>query len=295
MRLGALEAGGTKMVCAVCNEKGHVLSRVSIPTRMPQETFSEMVAYFLEEGVETLGIGCFGPIDMDLKSKTYGHILETPKLAWRGFPIVHSFQEALGLSYIGFDTDVNASLLGEATFGAAKDLEHALYITVGTGIGVGVMVNGKLYHGMRHAEAGHIIMSRKEGDTFAGCCPYHGSCFEGLASGPAVEKRWGKKGIELADQKEVWELEAYYIAQAIMTYSYVMSPQRIILGGGIMEQKQLLPLIKEELKHQLRGYMLPWKQEQNESVLDDYLVFPKLSGQQGIIGAAMLGHPAYRV
>lgn len=293
MRLGALEAGGTKMVCAVCDEKGNVLSKKIIPTKTPEETMPDMIAFFREEQVETLGIGCFGPIDLDTTSETYGYILNTPKLAWKDYPIVTIFQEALGLETIGFDTDVNAALLGEALFGAAKNVKHALYITIGTGVGVGVMTNGALYHGKRHAEAGHILLSKKAGDTFAGCCPFHGHCFEGLASGPAVEKRWGKKGVELADHTQVWELEAYYIAQAIVNYSYMLSPERIILGGGIMEQKQLLPLVKEQLVEQLGDYMLPWKSSDAVAGLEDYLVFPALEGRQGIVGAAMLGYEKY--
>ena len=214
MRLGALEAGGTKMVCAIGNENGEIFERISIPTETPEITLPKLIEYFKDKEIEALGIGCFGPIDVNRNSETYGYITTTPKLAWANCDIVGAFKKALNIP-VGFDTDVNGSALGEATWGITKGLENSVYITIGTGVGMGIMSNGKLLHGMLHPEAGHILMRKHPEDHYEGKCPYHKTCLEGLAAGPAIEARWGKKGIELADKKEVWELEAYYIGQAL--------------------------------------------------------------------------------
>lgn len=271
MRLGALEAGGTKMVCAIGNENGEILERVSIPTETPDITMPKLISYFADKEIEALGIGCFGPIDLNRDSDTYGCITTTPKLAWKNYNIVKMFQEALSVP-VGFDTDVNGSALGEATWGITKGLENSIYITIGTGIGTGIITNGKLLHGMLHPEGGHLLLSRHPKDSFEGTCPYHKTCLEGLASGPAIEARWGEKGTELAKRREVWELEAYYIAQALVDYIMVISPQRIVIGGGVMHQEHLLPLIREEVKRQLAGY-IDTKELLN---MDQYVVLPSL-------------------
>lgn len=240
MILGALEAGGTKMVCAIGNEQGQILERVSIPTVSPEETMPQMIDFFKEREVEALGIGCFGPINPVKGTVTYGYITSTPKLAWQNYNIVGAFEEALGCP-VGFDTDVNASMLGEATFGLAKGLDNCIYVTIGTGVGVGVLANGGLLHGMMHPEAGHILLQRHPSDTYGGKCPFHGNCLEGLASGPAIEERWGAKGAELADRREVWEMEAYYIAQACVNYTLTYAPKRIILGAGSCTRSSCFP------------------------------------------------------
>ena len=206
---GALEAGGTKMVCAIGDENGNILERVSIPTGTPENTMPPMIEFFKGKGISALGIGCFGPVDLDKKSPTYGYITSTPKLAWTNYPIVAEFEKALGIP-VGFDTDVNAAALGEATWGCTKDVENSIYITIGTGVGVGVIANGKPYHGMIHPEGGHILLARHPQDPMVGSgCPFHENCMEGLAAGPSLEKRWGVKGAELAGRPEVWELEAW--------------------------------------------------------------------------------------
>ncbi|MFQ9511846.1 MAG: ROK family protein, partial [Lachnospiraceae bacterium] len=207
--IGALEAGGTKMVCAIGNEKGEILNRISIPTEKPEITIPKIFDYFNEKQIEALGIGCFGPIDLNWNSETYGYITTTPKLAWANYNIVGAFENALQVP-IGFDTDVNGSALGEATWGCTKGYESSIYVTIGTGIGVGVISNGKLLHGMLHPEAGHVFVTKHPEDVFESSCPYHPNCFEGLASGSAIEARWGKKAIHLANRREVWELEAFY-------------------------------------------------------------------------------------
>lgn len=290
MRLGALEAGGTKMVCAIGNENGEILERVSIPTEAPDITMPKLISYFADKEIEALGIGCFGPIDLNRDSNTYGYITTTPKLAWKNYNIVKMFQDALNVP-VGFDTDVNGSALGEATWGITKGLENSMYITIGTGIGTGIITNGKLLHGMLHPEGGHLLLSRHPNDSFEGTCPYHKTCLEGLASGPAIEARWGEKGTELAERREVWELEAYYIAQALVDYIMVLSPQRIVIGGGVTHQEHLMPLIREEVKRQLAGY-IDTKELLN---MDQYVVLPSLNDNQGIMGALKLGLNEYQL
>lgn len=285
---GALEAGGTKMVCAIGDKNGNILERISIPTETPEKTVPEMLSYFKDKDLCALGIGCFGPIDLNRKSPTYGFITSTPKLTWQNYPIVQVFEESLHIP-IGFDTDVNASALGEATWGCTKDLENSIYITIGTGIGVGVIINKKAYHGFMHPEAGHILLTPHKDDPMQqGICPFHATCFEGLASGPALEKRWGMKGHLLTERTEVWNLEAYYIGQAVANYIMMLSPERIVLGGGVMHQTQLLPLIRKEVTSQLNGYII------NEGTrnLDTYIVSASLNDNQGIMGAMALAKNA---
>ncbi|MBT9778996.1 ROK family protein [Clostridium sp. MCC353] len=283
MKLGALEAGGTKMVCAVGNENGEIFERISIPTETPEITMPKIVEYFKDKGIEALGVGCFGPIDLNRDSETYGYITTTPKLAWANYNIVGTLKEGLNIP-VGFDTDVNGSALGEATWGITKGLENSMYITIGTGIGAGVISNGKLLHGMLHPEAGHVLLRKHPDDHYEGKCPYHKTCLEGLAAGPAIEARWGKKGVELADRKEVWEMEAYYIAQALVDYIVILSPQRIVLGGGVMHQEHMMPLVREQVKEQLNAYI----QTKELADLESYIVLPSLNDNQGIMGALKL-------
>lgn len=285
---GALEAGGTKMVCAIGDENGNILERISIPTRTPAETMGPMIDFFRDKGICALGIGCFGPVDLNKKSPTYGYITSTPKLAWQNYPIAAEFEKALGVS-VGFDTDVNAAALGEATWGCTKDVENSIYITVGTGVGVGVIIDGKPYHGMMHPEGGHILLTRHPEDPMVGSgCPFHENCLEGLAAGPSLEKRWGVKGAELTGRKEVWQLEAYYIGQALADYILILSPERIVLGGGVTHQEGLLALIRQETEKQLAGYIRTAAIEN----LDSYIVGVSLNDNQGVMGAVKLAMDA---
>lgn len=288
MILGALEAGGTKMVCAVGNEKGEVRERISLPTKTPEATVPELISYFKGKGIEALGIGCFGPIDPDKDSKTYGYITSTPKRAWADYNIVGAFQEALSCP-VGFDTDVNGSVLGEAVFGQGQGKRCLVYVTVGTGVGAGIYIEGKLLHGMLHPEAGHVLIQKRSGDAYRGKCPYHKNCLEGLAAGPAIEERWGASGKELKDRKEVWELEAYYIAQALVNYILILSPEMIILGGGVMHQEQLFPMIRADVKEMLNGYLKTGELAEPER----YIVPPSLHDDQGIMGCLELARRAY--
>ncbi len=288
-RFGALEAGGTKMVCAVGDEQGRILERISLPTRTPENTMPEMLAFFQDKDLAAIGIGCFGPVDLDRASPTYGSILSSPKLSWRNFPILQRFEQALGIP-VGIDTDVNAAALGEAVWGCTRNVRDSIYITVGTGVGLGVIIGGKPHHGMIHPEAGHIFMDRRPDDPLEqGVCPYHGNCLEGLASGPAIERRWGRKAQDLADCNAVWELEAYYIGQAICDYIMMISPEKIILGGGVMHQQQMLPLVRKEVHRQLHGYLHGKGLED----LDNYIVPVSLGDNQGVMGAVKLAMDAY--
>ena len=283
MKLGALEAGGTKMVCALGDETGKIFEQVSIPTTTPEETISACIDYFKGKDIEALGIACFGPVDLDRNSDTYGYITTTPKPGWANVDVVGKFKEALGVP-VGFDTDVNGSLLGEITYGDAKGLTDAVYFTIGTGVGAGVMSGGKLVHGMMHPEAGHMLMVPREDDKYEGHCPFHGTCLEGMAAGPAIEERWGRKGKDLAERNDVWDLEAYYIAQAMVNCIMILSPQRIILGGGVMHQMQLFDLVREKTAEMLHGYI---KTPQMED-LSHYIVPASLNDDQGIMGCLKL-------
>lgn len=283
MIYGALEAGGTKMVCAIGDETGRILEQISIPTTRPEETLPAIVDWFSGRGMTALGVACFGPIDLRRSSPTYGYITTTPKPGWADFDIVGTLQKALAVP-VGFDTDVNGSLLGEVSYGQAQGLTDAVYITIGTGIGAGILSGGRFVHGMLHPEFGHIPMVRHPEDHYQGHCPYHGSCFEGMASGPAIEARWGQKAIALKNEPKVWELEAYYIAQACTTLILTLSPEIIILGGGVMHQTQLFPLIREKVCEMLHGYIVT--EEMNN--LEHYIVPASLHDDQGILGALQL-------
>ncbi len=283
MLFGALEAGGTKMVCAIGNENGEILEQKSIPTTTPEETMPAILEYFKDKEIASIGIACFGPIDLNKNSETYGYITSTPKIPWRNYNIVGAVKDALKIP-VGFDTDVNGSLLGEVTWGCAKGLTDAVYFTIGTGVGAGIMTNGKMLHGMLHPEAGHVKMVPRSGDTYKGKCPYHGTCFEGMAAGPAIEERWGAKAVQLADREEVWDLESYYIAQALMGIVLTLSPQKIILGGGVMHQKQLFSMIREKMLKELNGYI----QAKELADIDNYIVPASLNDDQGIMGCIKL-------
>lgn len=285
MLVGGIEAGGTKMVCAVGDENGRVMDRVSFSTRQPEETFKDLIDYFKGRDIQALGVGCFGPLDLNKESRTYGYITKTPKKGWEYCDVVGTLKKALEVP-VGFDTDVNGAVLGEVTWGAAKGAESAIYITVGTGVGVGVYINGGLLHGLVHPEAGHMLLMRRPGDEYESCCPYHKNCMEGLASGSAVSGRWGKKGAELADRDEVWELEAFYIGQAIANYVLAYSPQKIILWGGVMHQERLFDMVRTQARDMLNGYI---PHDMILEHMDEYIVPPALGEDPGIMGAIKLG------
>jgi fructokinase len=280
--LGGIEAGGTKFVCAVGDEKGTIIDQIRIPTTLPEETIQKVIAFFKQYDIKAMGIGSFGPIDINPESPTYGNITSTPKPGWRDFPFVQSLKEAFSIP-IGFHTDVNVAALGEATLGAAKGLDSCLYITVGTGIGAGAIIQGELLQGLSHPEMGHILVRRHSDDPYEGKCPFHHDCLEGLASGPAIEDRWGEKGETLVNREEVWNLEGYYIAQALMQYILILSPKKIILGGGVPHQKQVFTSTYKYLNELMQEYVsLP--------ELSEYIVSPGLGDAAGITGALILAN-----
>lgn len=287
--LGAIEAGGTKFVCGIGTADGRVLDRTSFPTTTPDETLRLVFDYFADKHIDAMGIGSFGPIDPIPGSPTYGYITTTPKPHWANFNLVGAIKEQLNVP-IGFDTDVNGAALGESRWGAAQGLDSCLYITVGTGIGAGAVVGGKLIHGLSHPEMGHIIVRRHPGDPYEGTCPYHKDCLEGLAAGPAIVKRWSvQHGTDLPADHPAWEMEAYYLAQALMNYVLILSPEKIVMGGGVMKQTQLFPLIAEKLQQLLNGYVQHPSLNQH---IGSYIVPPGLGDNAGLAGALALAHAA---
>ena len=284
-KIAAIEAGGTKFICGIGNEKGEIFFFFFIPTTVPEETMKKVIEYFKEKEFEAMGIGSFGPIDPVKSSETYGCISKTPKPHWSDYNIVGELKKNFNVP-MEFDTDVNGAALGESLWGAGKGLNNVMYITVGTGIGAGAVVNGKMLQGLTHPEMGHISIKRNENDKYKGKCPFHSDCLEGLASGPAIEERWGEKGYNLEDKNEVWELEAYYLAQALVNYILILSPERIIMGGGVMKQKHMFPLIRKNVKEFLNGYV--HKKEILEDI-DNYIVYPGLEENSGLIGSLALG------
>ena len=283
MYYGAIEAGGTKFVCAVSNENFEIIKRVSIPTQTPEETFKAVFEFFDQYELLAMGIGSFGPIDVNKNSATYGYVTTTPKPGWGNYDFVGTIKARYKGIPIGFTTDVNAAAFGELEKGAAKGLESCVYLTVGTGIGGGAIVKGQLLEGFSHPEIGHILLTRDQGDQYEGFCPYHKDCLEGLAAGPAIENRWGKKAYELAPDHEAWQMQANYLAQALMNYVLVLSPERIILGGGVMKQTHLFPMVQDALKKLMNGYVVMPE-------LSTFIVPPQLGDDAGITGCLMLAH-----
>ncbi len=284
MLLGTLEAGGTKMVMGLADEDCRILKRESCPTRMPEETLADILDFFRPLGIDALGIATFGPVDLRPGSPGFGSIINTPKLAWRGFPLYSRLREALGVP-CAIDTDVNGAALAEARMGAVRGLENCVYFTVGTGIGGGVLSGGRLVHGLIHPEWGHTPISRHPEDPLTrGVCPYHENCAEGLAAGPSMQARWGVPAQELPEGHFAWELEAYYLAQLCITAMMTVSPERIVLGGGVMSHASLYPMVREKANQLLGGYLASPTPEE----MDAFIVPPALWPDSGLIGGALL-------
>jgi fructokinase len=282
MPYAGLEAGGTKFVCLIANGPDEIFAQARFPTGPPSETLPKVIEFFENHRpFAALGIAAFGPCDLDPRSPTYGYITSTPKPGWENVDLLGILRRALAVP-IGFDTDVNAAALGEWTWGTGEGLESLVYVTVGTGIGGGGVINGRMMHGLIHPEMGHIRVPRVSGDSFPGNCPYHGDCLQGLAAGPAIEARWGKPAEELPPDHPAWSLEASYLALALNDLICVLSPQRIILGGGVMHQRHLFPLIRREVKRLLSGYI------QSPLILErieEFIVPPGLGDWSGVLGA----------
>lgn len=291
MRLGALEAGGTKMVCAIGDEKGNIFDRASFPTLTPDETMGKLLAYFKDKEIEALGIGSFGPLCLDKNAENYGAITTTPKLAWLNYPLCQFFVDALGVP-VGIDTDVNAAALGEATYGAGKGIDSLVYYTIGTGVGGGALVDGVLVHGMVHPEMGHMLLRPDPRDPAPhGFCPYHDGCLEGMANGPAIEKRWGISAKELPEDHVAWEIEAEYLAQMCVNTIVTLSPKKIVLGGGVMHQLHLFDRIRKRTLAMLNGYVAHPAILEN---IDDYIVPPGLGDNAGAVGSLLLAVEALK-
>jgi fructokinase len=280
MILGGIEAGGTKFVCVVGTEKGEILERKKIPTTSPKETLEAVIEFFTNKQIESLGIASFGPVAVDPAHPNYGSILKTPKLAWADTPILHILKEALNCP-VTIDTDVNAAALAEAKKGNAWDAKSCLYLTIGTGVGGG-FYNGQLLHGRLHPEMGHMYMPRGK-SGFEGTCPFHRNCLEGLVSGPAIEARVGKKAELIEEEDPVWDEVAETIAMGLVNYQMILSPERIILGGGVMHQCHLFPRIHKAFYRLINGY-LPFTEEE----VRHHIVSPGLGDDTGSVGALML-------
>jgi len=285
--VGGIEAGGTKFVCAVGTGPEDVRAEARFPTTTPDETVGRAVAFFREQEEKygrpaAIGIASFGPLDPNPASPTFGYITTTPKPHWANVDLAGAIRDTLGVP-IGFDTDVNIAGLGEWRWGAARGLSNFIYLTIGTGVGGGVLIDGKPVHGLIHPELGHIPLPHdRAADPYPGRCPYHGDCLEGMAAGPAIGERWGRPAVELPADHPAWELEAHYLALALQGFICTLSPERIILGGGVMEQPQLFPLVRRKVREYLNGYV-----QSPAILLDDaaYIVPPGLGNRAGVLGA----------
>jgi len=287
---GGIEAGGTKFVCAVGTGPDDLRAQVRFPTTTPAESIGQAIEFFERQQREKdplagVGIASFGPVDPNPHSPTFGYITTTPKPGWAHTDFAGAVRRALRVP-VGFDTDVNGAALAERRWGAALGLDTFVYLTIGTGIGGGGMVGGQLIHGLLHPEMGHFrVPHDRERDPFDGVCPYHGDCLEGLATGPALEARWGQPGEKLPVHHPAWELEADYLALGLVSIICILSPQRVILGGGVMKQRHLFPLVRRRVQELLNGYL------QAPAILDridDYIVPPALGSRAGVLGAIAL-------
>ncbi|MBE5815887.1 MAG: ROK family protein [Clostridiales bacterium] len=288
-KIGALEAGGTKMVLAVYLEDGTELERLTLPTETPEETVPPMIAFFRRHQVDALGIGSFGPLQLDPAAPDYGSITSTPKLKWKDYPLLKRLLDGMDIP-AKIDTDVNAAVLAEVELGAARGCRNAVYVTIGTGVGGGVYAEGKLLHGLVHPELGHMLLRpHPEDPNPRGVCPYHEGCMEGLAAGPAIGARVQGDARDLPDDHPTFAIEAYYLAQMCVNLILTLSPQKIVLGGGVLGRECLLPMVRRETLRLLGGYV------QHPAILqdmDNYIVAPELFPVSGLVGSFLLGKQA---
>lgn len=291
---GGIEGGGTKFVCAVGSGPDDIVAETSFATTVDASaTIAQAIEFLRAHHRETplsgVGIASFGPVDPDPRSPEYGYITTTPKPGWAQTDFLGPVAKALDVP-VAFDTDVNGAALGEYRWGAAQGLDTFVYLTIGTGLGGGGMLEGRMMHGLMHPEMGHMLIPHDwEADPYAGACPYHGDCWEGLAAGPALEGRWQVKGTELPKDHPAWALEAHYLALGLVNVITVLSPQRIILGGGVMQQAHLFPLIRAEVQSLLNGYI---QRDAITADIEQYIVPPALPGRSGVLGAIALGEMA---
>lgn len=280
-----IEGGGTKFNVGLGNEKGEILDKIRIPTAAPEETMAEVIAYLKTKKFDGIGVGVFGPVELDSHSPDYGKILQTPKLAWQGYNLYRALRKNFSCPII-IEHDVNAALLGELKWGAAQGLRDAVYYTIGTGIGAGLWLDGRFYHGQLHAEAGHMLLPPHPNDLGkGGSCPFHGNmCAEGLVSGPAIEKRYGLRAENIPANSPHWPIIAHYIAAVCVNTLLCFAPQRIILGGGVLNTPGLLPLIRESYLQLLAGY----GQKPIFTEAETFIVRASLENDPGLMGAFAL-------
>ncbi len=286
---GGIEAGGTKFVLAVGTGPDDIRVSIRIPTTTPEETLTKTIRFFQvyqeKEQIDAIGIATFGPCNPIMGSHDFGHITSTPKPGWSNIDFAGIIKRELQVP-IGFDTDVNGAALAEHTWGAAIGIDSFIYLTIGTGIGGGGMVREKPMHGLIHPEMGHIRIPHNMGkDPYKGCCPFHGDCLEGLASGKAIEERWGQKAETLSEDHPAWELETEYLALALVNYITILSPKKIIIGGGVMNCEFLFSRIRSKVKELLNGYVQASEIIEN---IDNYIVPPKLGENTGVLGGIAL-------
>lgn len=282
MLIGGIEGGGTKFVCGIGDRNGKIIKRQSFPTTTPEETMSQVFSFFRGSKIEKLGLTSFGPVDINTKSKTYGSILETPKTKWKNFDILGETKDYFNIP-IAFDTDVNGAALAEIVFGN-EDINSCVYITIGTGVGGGAVIDGQIIHGLLHPEMGHSKVIKHRNESIDSICPYHKDCLEGFASGPTIFKRYGVNGQDLPSNHEVWDILAYYIAQGLVNITMIISPEKIVLGGGVAKQQQLYPLIHKHFKEGLNNYLVSPKFDN----LENYIHYTSLGDDAGILGAFAL-------
>lgn len=289
--VGGIEGGGTWWTCAIGSGPEDVQSQAAFPTREPSETLTAVAGFFRAHrvAVDALGIACFGPLDLDPSSRGFGRVTTTPKPGWQHTDVAGPLAAALGVT-VAFDTDVNAAALGEHRWGAGRGLDPFVYVTVGTGLGGGAVVNGRVLHGLVHPEMGHArIPHDRAADPFPGACPRHGDCLEGLASGEAMRQRWGMPPERLPHDHPGWPLEARYLALGVVAIVALLSPRRIVLGGGVMRQAHLLPQVRRDVLDLLAGYV---NAPEIVERMDDYLVPPALGERSGVLGAIALAQAA---
>lgn len=289
---GGVEAGGTKFSCIIGSDPDHILNESTFRTTNPEETLPQVIDFFARatEPISAIGIGSFGPIDLNQTSKSFGYITNTPKPGWKNTDIVGTISRALKIPIV-FDTDTNAACLGEVKWGNAQALDHVLYVTIGTGIGGGYIIKGKPLHGLLHPEMGHMRIPHDwSRDPFAGICPFHGDCLEGLASGPAIYKRWGTPGESIPSNHPAWTLESLYIATGLVNVVCTLSPERIILGGGVMKRAELFDEIRVKMK-ELSNRYFDHKQLQEDII--EYVVPPMLGERVGVLGALALAKDVF--
>lgn len=280
--LGAIEAGGTKFVVAVADHDYNIVERTSFSTLDGQKTVEQVIAFFDKfDDIDAIGIAAFGPIDIVEESTTYGHVLDTPKRGWSGYDFLGAMKDWRDIPYY-WTTDVNGAGWAEFETGAAKDVNNMVYLTVGTGVGAGIVSGGKLVAGYGHPEAGHIFLQKHPLDKYEGHCPFHGdNCLEGLAAGPAIEERWGRSAKEIPDDDVAWKIEAFYLAQAALDYTMILRPEKIVFGGGVPHREILFPLIRESFAEQMSDYLAV-------PDLDEYIVPVANGDNAGILGCFYL-------